>query len=644
MKGVLKMKVLIVGYGSMGRRRIRLIKSIQPDVQISCVDNNPSRQEQIKEAGYICYTNLQQAIDENKPDISFVCTSPGHHAEIILQLVKAKIHVFTELNLTDTDYDKIIDYAKEFNVTVFMSSTMLYNKQIIAIDEIVKNAKKPLTYIYHIGQYLPDWHPWESYKDFFIGQKDTNGVREIYAIQLPWIINTFGKVDSVSTVSQRCTNLDIKFNDAFITTLKHTNGNIGVFVADVVSRKANTSLEIIGEDLHLFWDGHFDGLKVYDSNKKQLKQIVTYESIQHQNGYADNIIENQYIDEIKDFLSVVYKGTKPKYSIEQDKYTLSIINKIEGKSKRKVCFIGFGSIAKRHIENLRQLFHDDIFIDVLRSGKGKQTGAEQNCNRVLYDENMLDESYDAIFITNPTKLHYETLLKYRHKSHNFFIEKPVFDNEKENIKTFTDDSNTYYVACPLRYTNVIQTLKKEIDFSKVHAVRCISSSYLPDWRPNTDYRQTYSAKKELGGGVAIDLIHEWDYICYLMGIPKAVKSIISKKSNLEINSDDIAVYIADYEDKVVEIHLDYFGRKAVRKIELYCEEDTIIADLIDQKICWMKSGKIINLTQERNEFQKKELQHFFDIVDGKILNDNSIYEAYTILKIAKGDNIDLYRN
>ena len=189
------MKVLVVGYGSMGKRRIRLLQRLIGDVHFVCVDRDPRRLEQARKAGHQGHENLGQAID-HLPDLAFVCTSPGHHAEIILQLVNARINVFTELNLVDKDYDSIMAKAEENKTTIFMSSTMLYDKRIMAIDKIVKKHKKPVTYIYHVGQYLPDWHPWESYKDFFIGKKETNGVREIYAIQMPWLIDTFGRAEN----------------------------------------------------------------------------------------------------------------------------------------------------------------------------------------------------------------------------------------------------------------------------------------------------------------------------------------------------------------------------------------------------------------------------------------------------------------
>jgi predicted dehydrogenase len=324
------MKALIVGYGSMGRRRIRLLQQLVEGIEIICVDSNPERKKQATESGLKVFDNLSTAIEE-KPDIAFVCTSPGHHSEIILTLVNAEINVFTELNLISDDYDRIISTIQEKEVTVFMSSTMLYNKQIQKIDELVKSTNKPVTYIYHIGQYLPDWHPWESYKDFFIGKKETNGVREILAIQLPWIINTFGKISKVNTNAQRCTKLDIDFNDSIVSNFMHENGNIGVFVADTVSRKATTSLEVIGEDLHIIWHGHNDDLQVYNIETKELETISMYENIEHREGYADNIIENQYSDEIQDFLNAVSKGTTPRYSIAQDKYTLSVIDEIEGR-------------------------------------------------------------------------------------------------------------------------------------------------------------------------------------------------------------------------------------------------------------------------------------------------------------------------
>lgn len=304
----------------------------------------------------------------------------------------------------------------------------------------------------------------------------------------------------------------------------------------------------------------------------------------------------------------------------------------------RVCFVGLGSIAKRHIKNLKWILGSSIDITVIRSGKGYEIeeALKSMIFRIVYANDELEDAYDAVFITNPTYLHYNTLLQYIDRSNNFFIEKPVFGTGEEDLAPFLNKGKTYYVACPLRYTNVIQYLKKKIDFSTIYAIRCISSSYLPEWREGVDYRDTYSAHRDMGGGVSIDLIHEWDYIHYLTGSPVQVQSMIRKKSDLQIEADDIAVYIAEYEDKIVELHLDYFGRKPMRKIELFGERDTITADLIEQKIIWQCEGKSVDLCQERDEFQRLELKHFIDIVNHNSETDNGIEDACKILRIARG--------
>lgn len=324
------MKLLVVGYGSMGRRRIRLYKQIDKYAQFICVDSNPERIKQIREDGHIAYVDLNEAIKE-KPDYAFVSTSPLSHAAIIPVLLKNKINTFTEINLSSKNYDQMITLANENNVKLFLSSTMIYKKQIQKIKELVQKEAQPLTYIYHIGQYLPDWHPWESYRDFFIGKKESNGCREIYAIQLPWIIDTFGEIEHLSKISQKSTKLEIDFDDSYITTFEHKNGSKGVFVVDVVSRVATTYLEIIGENLHITWDGSNDGLKIFNIAEKKVETFTAYENLEHNDNYASNIVENTYLDEIKDFISYVQNGTEPKWSIQKDCYVLDLIDKIEAK-------------------------------------------------------------------------------------------------------------------------------------------------------------------------------------------------------------------------------------------------------------------------------------------------------------------------
>lgn len=311
----------------------------------------------------------------------------------------------------------------------------------------------------------------------------------------------------------------------------------------------------------------------------------------------------------------------------------------------KIAIIGLGSIGKRHLVNIDAVLRNkavNYTIDLIRNKKS--TILDQSLRELvtnLYtDYESIPNDYDVIFITNPTYLHYSTIKEFSHKTKNMFIEKPLFDNPNMRISDLTLRPNgIYYVACPLRYTKVIQHIKNVVDLDGVYNVRAICSSYLPDWRPELDYRKTYSAHWNQGGGVSIDLIHELDYIMYLFGMPKKVLNFQGKFSHLEIDSDDLSVYIAEYENMLVEVHLDYFGRKAIRELQLFTAFETLVVDIINSEIRFLVEKKVIKFNEDRNSYQLKEIENFFNILEGKADNENDIFTALSTLKIAKEGKI-----
>ena len=307
----------------------------------------------------------------------------------------------------------------------------------------------------------------------------------------------------------------------------------------------------------------------------------------------------------------------------------------------KVCFVGLGSIAGRHIRNLRELCMEQamtLHIDVLRRSSSNLTDHPDSVDKVYTSRDELPTDYDVIFITNPTEYHADTLISLHENAKHFFIEKPIATPGTVNkLKDFVFRQNSvYYVASPLRYCNVIRYLKEHINPKEVYAVRCISSSYLPEWRPGKDYRNTCSAHKELGGGVSIDLIHEWDYLTFLFGIPVKIEQIKGKYSELEIDSEDLAVYIAEYKGMVLELHLDYFGRKTERMIELYMRDDTVKADLVENRISFLKSGENVDLGEDRDAYQKREMRFFLNEIEAPKKKENGITRAIQVLGFTQG--------
>ena len=323
------MKILVIGLGSMGTRRIRLIQKTDPTVKIAGVDTQEERRKKLKDDLNIdSYADLRQALDDFTPDAAFICTSPISHGPIALQCLNGGINIFTEINLLNDWYDEALKTANEKNCKMFLSSTFLYRKELQYVIKAVKNKK--VNYIYHSGQYLPDWHPWESYKNFFVSDKRTNACREILAIEFPWLIKAFGEIADVYSLKSRNTSLDIDFPDNYIIVLQHKNGNKGVFCQDIIARKGERKLEVYAEDLHLFWEGTPQSLSVYDFNEKKDIPINVYDDVSKDNRYAANIIENAYQDEIKSFFNYLKGAETPRHSFEKDKEILNLVSKIEG--------------------------------------------------------------------------------------------------------------------------------------------------------------------------------------------------------------------------------------------------------------------------------------------------------------------------
>lgn len=324
------MKIIVIGLGSMGKRRIRLL-SEHVDMTLFGIDSNQDRCQEVKDKfGIKCYNSISEVVAVEHPEAAVISTSPQFHASIIKECLQNNLHVFTEINLVSDGYEENMKLAMEKGLTLFLSSTFLYQAETLKIIEKVKESNVgKLNYLYHVGQYLPDWHPWESYNNYFIGNPRTNGCREILAIDLPWIVTAFGDIKSVQVLKSKNTDLSIEYSDNYLIMLEHETGAKGVFAADVVARKAVRHFEVYGEDLHLTWDGTPETLLGFDIQKKEDVQLLADLTSEHIEGYSNLIDENPYRDELKAFLAAMVDGKQPLWDFEKDLTLLEVIDTIE---------------------------------------------------------------------------------------------------------------------------------------------------------------------------------------------------------------------------------------------------------------------------------------------------------------------------
>lgn len=305
----------------------------------------------------------------------------------------------------------------------------------------------------------------------------------------------------------------------------------------------------------------------------------------------------------------------------------------------KVLFVGLGSIGKRHLSNLIHIASRrgiSLQVDALRSSLRPLPQELASIIRKQYIDFEQLGRYDVAFITNPTHLHAGTLAELCGKVDTLFIEKPIFDSTHYDLADLGLDTQKAYVAAPMRWCGVYLALKKMMPTLKPYSVRVICSSYLPDWRPGVDYRTVYSAHKAMGGGVTIDLIHEWDYLVDLFGKPRECYNFKGTYSHLEIDSDDLSVYIARYPHMLAEVHLDYFGRTYRRSIELMCKEGSVVADF-GQGTITLPNGVVQHYEEPVNDRYMREMEYFLDYAleqQGESLNSPAM--ALDVLRLTLG--------
>ena len=246
--------------------------------------------------------------------------------------------------------------------------------------------------------------------------------------------------------------------------------------------------------------------------------------------------------------------------------------------------IGHGSIGKRHAEILTEM--DDISrVSVLSSQNGLPYRTIQSL------EGIPPLHPDYVVIASPTAQHSLQLrfLEDHLEGSKILIEKPLFDS----IDEFDVARNEVYVGFNLRFHPMIGKLRELCQGRRLWNIHVFCGSYLPDWRPESDYRETSSAKRHSGGGVLLDLSHELDYVQWLAGNIEVQHAVSDKVSDLDIDSDDLLLFSGRTQHGAhVQISLNYFTRKPIRQILIDGEGISIQGDLIANTLSVVKDDEV----------------------------------------------------
>lgn len=285
--------------------------------------------------------------------------------------------------------------------------------------------------------------------------------------------------------------------------------------------------------------------------------------------------------------------------------------------KKKLLIIGYGSSGRRFANIAKKKFSGiEIFI------LSQQKKIRFNTIKKISDIKSVNPNF--IIICSPTKLHFDQLKKINSlfRNRRILIEKPLFDEFKKINKI----NNKVFVGFNLRTLKIIKFVKSFIrkNKNKIYDVYFLNHSYLPNWRKNIDYQKSSSAKKKFGGGVILDCSHEIDLVRWMIGDVKIINVLKSKKSNLNIDTEDNCKIFAKNKRSSIIIDLNYYSFFKKRVIFINGYNFNLKADLLNSRITILKKNKKII-----KKFNKKDIQEsYFKELKDLLMNKNQNLTNY----------------
>jgi predicted dehydrogenase len=308
----------------------------------------------------------------------------------------------------------------------------------------------------------------------------------------------------------------------------------------------------------------------------------------------------------------------------------------------KILIIGLGGIGQRHTRNLRALLGDSVEIIAYRTRRlthlvTPTMGAdhERNVEDVynIYSFDSLDAALahkpHAAFICNPSSLHVQVTRACLEAGCDVFIEKPLsdsLDGTAELMALAVAQKRIAMVGYQLRFHPCVMKLQEVVAsgaLGSLLAVRATIGEYLPNWHPYEDYRTMYAARADLGGGVVLTQIHEFDFLYSMFGTPTRIYSLGGHWSDLQVDVEDTASSLmeASYAGRVlpIQLHQDYLQSSPSRQCEVIGDHGRVLMDLHAQTVTTYARNvsapevfKIENF--DRNNLFLNQTRHFLDCI------------------------------
>lgn len=300
------MKYLVIGLGSMGKRRVRNLQALGIEHVAGFDPRTDRRQEAQAKYEIPVYDTLEAAMQTFVPQTFVISTPPNLHMHYAYYAFARGISCFLEASVVDAEKIKqLSENIKGSDVVMAPSCTMRFYPGPKKIKELIQaNAiGKVLNVNYQTGQYLPDWHPWEKIEEFYVSSRETGGAREIVPFELTWLNDIFGNPKALACVKAKLTNMPADIDDIYHCLLRYDNNVIANITVEVISRpKATRDMRILGCDGEIVFSADTNSVRYMNTSMSEWKEF-NFDTGTVENQYINP--EEPYIAEMKDFVAAV---------------------------------------------------------------------------------------------------------------------------------------------------------------------------------------------------------------------------------------------------------------------------------------------------------------------------------------------------
>jgi predicted dehydrogenase len=312
----------------------------------------------------------------------------------------------------------------------------------------------------------------------------------------------------------------------------------------------------------------------------------------------------------------------------------------------KFLIAGLGSIGRRHLRNLLTLGEQDILL--YRTGRSTLPDDELAEFPVETDlAAALAHQPDGVIVANPTSLHLDVAIPVAETGCHILIEKPISHSMTGIAKlqsAVQQGGGQVLIGYQFRFHPGLQQLSRlltEAAIGRPLSIRAHWGEYLPGWHPWEDYRQSYSARAELGGGVVLTLSHPLDYLRWLLGEVDSLWALAGRLSDLSLGVEDTAEIGLSFKNGMLgSLHLDYNQRPPAHHLEIVGSLGTLRWDNADGAVSVYTNGQANwdNLPAppdfERNDLFLAEMQHFLAVCRGEAEPVCGLADGIRSLKLA----------